>query len=166
MAEPSDRKAEEFLGILSDRIEELLEVSRLPQENPQEINFDDYQKFRDMMGECLSFLIIIERRINLTGEDRRKRLFEQFDSLTVAVWSILLDGSLSFLTVICEKEFLPLGTRHVFVQELRTLYDAEQVLKEDKYENYLMANVVEQRDKAERILNAIIDRAPQLLNLG
>jgi hypothetical protein len=166
MAEPSDRKAEEFLGILSDRIEELLEVSRLPQENPQEINFDDYQKFRDMMGECLSFLIIIERRINLTGEDRRKRLLEQFDSLTVAVWSILLDGSLSFLTVICEKEFLPLGTRHVFVQELRTLYDAEQVLKEDKYENYLMANVVEQRDKAERILNAIIDRAPQLLNLG
>jgi len=166
MAEPSDRKAEEFLGILSDRIEELLEVSRLPQENPQEINFDDYQKFRDMMGECLSFLIIIERRINLTGEDRRKRLLEQFDSLTVAVWSILLDGSLSFLTVICEKEFLPLGTRHVFVQELRTLYDAEQVLKEDKYENYLMANVVEQRDKAERILNAIIDRTPQLLNLG
>jgi len=166
MAEPSDRKAEEFLGILSDRIEELLEVSRLPQENPQEINFDDYQKFRDMMGECLSFLIIIERRINLTGEDRRKRLLEQFDSLTVAVWSILLDGSLSFLTVICEKEFLPLGTRHVFVQELRTLYDAEQVLKEDKYENYLMANVVEQRDKAERILNAIIDRTPQRLNLG
>ncbi len=166
MADQPDRKAEEFLEILGERVEELLEVSRLPQENPKEINFDDYQQFRDMMGECLSFLIIIERRINLTGEDRRERLREQFDSLTVAVWSILLDGSLSFLTVICEKEFLPLGTRHVFVQELRTLYDAEQVLKEAKYESYLKANVVEQRDKAERILNAIIDRAPQLLSLG
>ncbi len=166
MADQADRKAEEFLEILSERVEELLEVSRLPQENPQEINFDDYQKFRDMMGECLSFLVIIDRRINLTGEDRRERLMEQFDTLTVAVWSILMDGSLSFLMVICEKEFLPLGTRHVFVQELRTLYDAEQVLKEAKYENYLKANVVEQRDKAERILNAIIDRAPQLLSLG
>ncbi len=166
MADQADRKAEEFLEILSERVEELLEVSRLPQENPQEINFDDYQKFRDMMGECLSFLIIIERRINLTGEGRREGLLEKFDTLTVAVWSILLDGSLSFLTVICEKEFLPLGTRHVFVQELRTLYDAEQVLKEAKYENHLKANVVEQRDKAERILNAIIDRAPQLLSLG
>ncbi len=166
MNDKTDRKAEEFLAILDVRIQDLMRVSKLPKDNPESINFDDYQKFRDMMGECLSFLIIIERRIDLLEDERHDRLREQFDGLTVVVWSILLDGSLSFLTVICEKDFLPLGTRHVFVQELRTLHDAEVVLKDEKYEGYLKTNAIEQRDKAERILHAIIDRAPQLLNLG
>ena len=166
MNDKTDRKAEEFLAILDVRIQDLMLVSRLPKDNPDSINFDDYQKFRDMMGECLSFLIIIERRIDLLEDERRDRLREQFDGLTVVVWSILLDGSLSFLTVICEKDFLPLGTRHVFVQELRTLHDAEVVLKDEKYSGHLKNTAIEQRDKAERILNAIIDRAPQLLNLG
>jgi len=166
MVKKKEHNAEHFLALLEQRVQDLLAVSRLPEESANEINFDDYSKFRDMMAECLSFLIIIERRIEQQSDGRKERLQEQFDTLTVAIWSILLDGSLGFLTVICERDYLPLGTRHVFVQELKTLYDAERVLKEGKYQKHLIASAIEQRNKAELILNEIIDRAPQLLNFG
>ena len=91
--------------------------------------------------------------------------YEQFDQLTVTIWSVLLSGSLNFLTVICAKEYLPIGTNHVFVQELKTLYDAEKVLKQEKYAQYMKHGILDQRGRAERILEEIINRAPQLLDL-
>ncbi len=166
MNENSDKDAKQFLEVLQDRVSELLVLSQAPKNRPDEINFEDYQKFREMMGECLSFLIIIERRIEQSESSKIEELAEQFDELTAAIWSILLDGSLGFLTVICEKDFLPIGTKHVFVQELKTLYDAEKVLKQEKFVKRLKKDVLTQRDKAERILEQIIDRAPQLLQLG
>ena len=166
MNENSDKDAKQFLEVLQDRVSELLVLSQAPKNRPDEINFEDYQKFREMMGECLSFLIIIERRIEQSESSKIEELAEQFDELTAAIWSILLDGSLGFLTVICEKDFLPIGTKHVFVQELKTLYEAEKVLKQEKFVKRLKKDVLTQRDKAERILEQIIDRAPQLLQLG
>ena len=50
--------------------------------------------------------------------------------------------------MICERDYLPLGTRHVIIQELKTLYDAERVLKEGKYQMHLIASAIEQRNKA------------------
>ena len=94
-----------------------------------------------------------------------ERLLEQFETLTAAVWSILLDGALSYLTVICERDHLPLGSEHVFVQELKTLHDAEKILGEGRYEKHLVSAAMEQRAKAEEILNMVIDRAPVMLNL-
>ena len=117
------------------------------------------------MAECLSFLVIIERRIGLQSEGQKQRLLEQFETLTAAVWSILLDGALGYLTVICERDHLPLGSEHVFIQELKTLHDAEKILGEGRYEKHLVSAAMEQRAKAEEILNMVIDRAPEMLNL-
>ena len=47
----------------------------------------------------------------------------------------------------------------------KTLYDAEKVLKQEKFEKYLKNVVLSHRHKAERILEQVIDRAPQLLQL-
>ena len=166
MVKAENRDAEQFLALLEQRVSELLKVSHFPQNNPDKINFDDYTKFREMMAECLSFMVIIERRIGQQGDGQRHRLLEQFDTLTAAVWSILLDGALGYLTVICERDYLPLGSRHVFVQELKTLHDAEKILGEGKFQQHLVSTAMEQRKKAEKILNIILDRAPQILNLG
>tara|TARA_B100001964_G_C14164304_1_gene568302 strand:+ start:402 stop:905 length:504 start_codon:yes stop_codon:yes gene_type:complete len=165
MNENSDQDAKKFLILLQERVAELLTLSLAPKNWPDEINFEDYQKFRKMMGECLSFLIIIERRIEQSESSKKEELSEQFDELTTAIWSILLDGSLGFLNVISKIDFLPIGTKHVFVQELKTLYDAEKVLKQEKFEKYLKKDVLSHRHKAEQILEQIIDRAPQLLQL-
>ena len=165
MVKVENKDAERFLALLEQRVTELLEISHYPKNNPNGINFDDYSKFREMMAECLSFMVIIERRIGQQDVGQRERLLDQFDTLTAAVWSILLDGALGYLTVICERDHLPLGSQHVFVQELKTLHDAEKILGEGKYEKRLVSTAMEQRAKAEQILSAVIDRAPQMLNL-
>lgn len=166
MVKVENKDAEHFLALLEQRVAELMDISHYPKNNPDEINFDDYSKFREMMAECLSFMVIIERRIAQQGAGQKQRLLEQFDTLTAAVWSILLDGALGYLTVICERDHLPLGSRHVFVQESKTLHDAEKILGEGKYEKQLISTAMEQRAKAEKILNMVIERAPQMLNLG
>jgi hypothetical protein len=156
-------KAEEFLGVLELKVGELLTIAKTPENHPSEIDFDDYQEFRDTMGECLSFLIIIERHLDAVEEPRKTELRDVFDDLTVSVWSILLDGSLRFLNVISVKEHLPLGTRHVFVHELKTLHDAEKTLRKKKYRKRVSKEISDRREKAEKILLMIIDKAPSLL---
>ena len=151
----ADYDARRFLDALSNRVSDLMALSEIPKNKPDTINFDIYQKFRDMMSECLSFSIIIERRIEQNEPSKRDDLEEQFDQLTVAIWSVLLSGSLNFLTVICEKEFLPIGTNHVFVQVLKTLYDAGKILKQEKFARHMKPNILNQRGKAERILEEI-----------
>ena len=118
-----------------------------------------------MMGECLSFLIIIEHRIQLNGSAKKERLEEKYEELTVFIWLVLLDGSLNYFSVISEKDFLPIGTHHIFMQKLKTLYDGENILKQVKFQDRLNNTVLDKRDKAERVLETIIDRAPQLLNI-
>jgi len=165
MDEFVEKDAETFLQLLSERVAELAVLSEVPKHIKESINFEDYQEFRNMMGECMSFLIIIERRIQLNETSKKEKLEEQYEALTVLIWSVLLDGSLNYLMVISEKDYLPIGTRYIFMQELKTLYDAENILKQKKYEHHLNDTVLDKRDKAERILEAIIDRAPQLLNM-
>jgi hypothetical protein len=160
-----DNDAERFLAALQDRVTELMVLSETPKNDPDTVNFEGYQTFRKMMSECLSFSIIIERRIEQNQTQKKEELEEQFNQLTVAIWSVLLSGSLNFLTVICAKEYLPIGTNHVFVQELKTLYDAEIILKKEKFAKYMKQGILDQRGRAERILDEIINRAPQLLDL-
>jgi hypothetical protein len=160
-----DNDARRFLDALQDRVSELMALSEMPKNNPDSINFERYQEFRKMMSECLSFSIIIERRIEQNKTSKKDELEEQFHKLTVAIWSVLLSGSLNFLTVICAQEYLPIGTNHVFAQELKTLYDAGKILNQDKFVKFMQPGIMDQRARAEKILEEIINRAPQLLDL-
>ena len=121
MNNENDQTAERFLVALEGWVQELMALSQLPLANPTKLNFEDYTKFRDKKEECLSFMIIIERRIGQGGGERKERLTEQFDRLVVAIWSILMQGSFGFLTVLCERAQLPIGTQHVFEQELKII---------------------------------------------
>ena len=153
------------MRILETKIGELQAITVVPESHPSEINFDDFQAFRETMGECLSFLIIIERHLRAVEEPRRTELQNVYDDLTAAVWSILLGGSLRFLNAISVKEHLPLGTRYIFVHELRTLHEAEKTLRKKKYSKRVDKSVKNQRKKAEKILTMIIDKASSLLDL-
>jgi hypothetical protein len=73
---------------------------------------------------------------------------------------------LKFLRAVAEEEHLPLGSREVFLHEVKTLYDAYNILTLDRYANKVEEETLKKRTAAERILNEIIDRAPMLLDLG
>ncbi len=162
----SDKEVERFLDVLLAKISGVHQLTTETEESSDDIHFDEYRHFRDAVSECLSFLIIIERHLTNVEEPKRTALHEKFDELTVAVWSILLEGALKYLGILATKEFLPIGTKYIFVEELRTLYDADKVLKNEKYEALVSGTVLKRRTSAERILNEVIDRAPRLLQFG
>ena len=165
MNDQTEHDAERFLTALEEKIQELLVLSKIPISNPTKLSFVDYKKFREKSDECLSFLVIIEGRISEVEGERKDLLSEQFDKLVVATWSVLMEGSIGFLTVLSEREYLPVGTRHIFEQELKTLSEAEDVMKENKNQKLLADNMAEKRAKAKEILNVVIERAPALLNV-
>ena len=165
MNDQTEHDAERFLTALEETIQELLVLSKIPISNPTKLSFVDYKKFREKSEECLSLLAIIEGRISEVEGERKDLLSEQFDKLVVATWSVLMEGSIGFLTVLSERAYLPVGTRHVFEQELKTLSEAEDVMKENKNQKLLADNMTEKRAKAKEILNVVIERAPALLNV-
>ena len=165
MNDQTEHDAERFLTALEQKVQELLVLSKIPISNPTKLSFVDYKKFREKSDECLSFLVIIEGRISEVEGERKDLLSEQFDKLVVATWSVLMEGSIGFLTVLSEREYLPVGTRHVFEQELKTLSEAEDVMKENKNQKLLADNMAEKREKAKEILKVVIERAPELLNV-
>ena len=165
MNNQTEHDAERFLTALEEKVQELLVLSKIPISNPTKLSFVDYTKFREKSDECLSFLVIIEGRISEVEGERKDLLSEQFDKLVVATWSVLMEGSIGFLTVLSERAYLPVGTRHVFEQELKTLSEAEDVMKENKNKKLLSDNMAEKRAKAKEILKVVIERAPELLNV-
>ena len=157
-----ENDAERFLSALETNVQELVELSKVPEERPENISFDNYKEYREKSDECLSFLVIIEGRITEVKGERKALLQEQLDKLLTATWSVLLAGSHSFLSVLAKREFLPLGTRHIFEQELNTLLEAELDAKESKNQKLSSTAITEAREKAKDILQALIERAPQL----
>ncbi|MGC2856482.1 hypothetical protein ACM64Y_13495 [Novispirillum sp. DQ9] len=161
---------EHFLHVLEKRIRQLGDTvaaaaDGLDPESP-EISFADYVRSRDLSSECWAFSIVIERRLDdYQGPDKTK-MRERFDDLTINIWSMLLSCSLYFLDSLSRREYLPIGSREIFVREIKTLYDAHKLLADPRYEHRITDTLRRQHHRAERILNEIIERAPALLNLA
>lgn len=163
------QQIEEFLRVLEKRIRLLGEAVAVTAggEDPENtLGFADYVRSRDLSSECWAFSIVIERRLEeYTGSDKA-RLTDRFEDLTVQIWSMLLSCSLYFLDTLSRREFLPIGSREVFLREIKTLYDAHKMLSDSRYADRIDESLRNRHHRAERILNEIIERAPTLLNLG
>jgi hypothetical protein len=157
----------QFLDMLESRIEALSETAEvLERHGEHPPRFADYSRTRGLTSECLAFSIVIERRLEMIGEARAIRLRDRFDRAIVGIWSTLLDCSLKFLRAIAEEEHLPLGSREVFLHEIKTLYDAYNTLTLDRYVGKVEEETLKKQKAAERILTEIIERAPMLLDLS
>jgi len=170
MAAAMAQQAEEvalFLTALKVKIDSLQASSRILEGTPDHPpRFMDYARTRNLTSECLAFLIVIERRVDTLPDHSRPPLREVLDEHTIALWSGLLECSLTFLRAIADETHLPLGSREVFLREIKTLYDANGVLSRPEFEGRLPPDILNRQRSAERILNEIIDRAPRLLDLG
>lgn len=164
-AEARRKEVKQFLHVLGLRIEELMENCTVLKEKGRDAKVHDYLPFHNLMSECLTFLVVIERRIKNLSTRHRDELRPWFEELVVALWSVLMEGSLNFLRIISEVEHLPLGSRVIFVKELRTLHEAQEKLNRKRYRKYLTKDLKKQLGTAVRILNKVIERAPSLLNL-
>ncbi|OEJ68226.1 hypothetical protein [Magnetovibrio blakemorei] len=165
LARIADRRAEveEFVNILEGRVNTLKQISQKLQDLGDEVYTYHFLEFQRVVSENLAFIIIIEGRLATQPQGEKDELLEKFDDLIAAIWSIVLTGSLSFLTTISNDEYLPLGSREVFVHELRSLNDARIKLTDERFKSRLNKSTLIQVDKAERILSEVIEKAPKLL---
>lgn len=167
MASRQTAEIEQFLDSLRRRIETLGDSGRVlegTEDHPP--RFIDYARTRNLTSECMAFMIVIERRIAQLPEDLQPALRESYDEQTIHLWSTLLRCSLTFLRAISEEEHLPLGSREVFLREIKTLHDAHGTLSLDRFSGLIPEETAAMQRQAEKILTEIIERAPRLLDLG
>ena len=158
-------EAKEFLRILEQRVSLLAESSEHLTKQLDHVQLDDYLAFRDVMSQCWTFSILIENRIARLESETVSELLEQFDELTVAIWSVLLGGALVFFKALADETYLPLGSREIFMGELKTLYDADHLLRQERYFSRVNKETLHCLDKSQKILLEIIERAPKLLKI-
>ncbi len=159
------KDVERFMGVFATRLEKLGVGVKVLEVKGVDVQFKDYLEFQNLTSELLTFLIIIDKKLQALDQSAKGELADRFDDLVVAIWSILLKGALSFFIVISEDQYLPLGSREVFVRELRTLNEAQVKLSAPSYKEKVPKEVQKQLETAERILIEVIDKAPSLLEL-
>jgi hypothetical protein len=160
-------EASDFLISLERRIVSLrASGSVLEGDSASPPRFIDYARTRNLTSECMAFMLVIGRRIDALPETVAIPLRDVFRRHTVAMWSTLLDCSLTFMRAIAEEEHLPLGSREVFLREIKTLHDAHTTLSDPEFAGLVSEDTLSKQGQAEKILSEIIERAPRLLDLG
>lgn len=157
------QEAIHFIGTMEGRVKDLIESCETLQHMGIGVQLTDFKRFQDLAAENLTFLIIIERRLKQIPQRNKRDLGTRFDELVVAVWSIVMKGSLSFMMTMSEEDYLPLGSKEVFVRELKTLNDAHSQLSHKRYSSRISKKIQAECEKAERIIMLIIEKAPRLL---
>jgi hypothetical protein len=127
--------------------------------------FGIYSRFRRHCDDFDTLAIVIEYRLKNLATGRDTALEKQFEELGIFVLTATLQTSLHFLKILSTRNELPLGSKDIFLGELRNLYRAKQMLELDKYRNKVSARAVKDIETAEEILSVIIERAPSLLQL-
>ncbi len=159
------KDVERFMGVFAKRLENLGTSVKVLEVKGINVQFKDYLEFQNLTSELLTFLIIIDKKLQGLDQGSKGDLIDRFDDLVVAIWSILLKGALSFFVVISEDQYLPLGLREVFTRELRTLNEAQAKLSASPYKEKMPDEINRQLETAERILVEVIEKAPSLLEL-
>lgn len=169
-ADADRRSILNFLQILKSKTDDLNDLSRWSRGGvmgpPGRSRYADFMRCRDVAAECWAFSIVIERRIDLYHGPERAVLQAQFDRLTVTIWSVLLETSLRFLEALAVEDHLPLGSREIFIREIKTLYDSRKFLENPRYSGLVDADTHRRQDQATRILETIVERAPALLEFS
>ena len=159
------KDVERFMGVFATRLEKLGTSVKVLEHKSVDVQFKDYLDFQELTSELLTFLIIIDKKLQILDPNSKGDLVDRFDDLVIAIWSILLKGALSFFIVISGDQYLPLGSREVFMRELRTLNEAQAKLSASPYKEKVPKSIKKQLETAERILIEVIDKAPSLLEL-
>ncbi|MDV7341771.1 hypothetical protein RYZ26_19375 [Terasakiella sp. A23] len=154
----------QFIGSLKDKTNELDGWAQNAEATMTGEGFKTYLEFRDLVIECESFNEIIQRRLtSAEKEGDNPDLQDQLDELSARQLTLAIHASLKFLKYISEKN-LPLGSRDVFIQELKDLHRMKQSLDNERLQGKVDAAALEDQRKVEEILNVVIEKAPQLFS--
>lgn len=130
-------------------------------------SLEGYLRFREVSTEFDAFCIIVDMRLrNMADAAPVDAMRSRYDDCVFSVSRTLIDASLRILFALSERPVLPLGSKDVFLTELKALYYTREKLGERRFESRIDDATRAQLSKAEQILMQIIDRAPAMLDLG
>lgn len=154
----------QFIGSLKDKTNELNGWAKHAESSMKGEGFKTYLEFRDLVIECESFNEIIQRRLHSAEKDGLDpKLQDQLDELSARQLTLAIHASLKFLKYISEKN-LPLGSRDVFIQELKDLHRMKKSLDNERLKGRVDEAALRDQQKVEEILNVVIEKAPQLFS--
>ena len=130
------------------------------------LSTDRYAQFRSKAGEIYTLGIVVKARVDNLDSGRDPELEGLYDKLAVKAQRVIVRASLKFMNVLSQLEALPLGAREIFTTELRSLYDANERLKDPRLKAHIDAEFEKKLHTAEAVLHTIIEKAPQLLSFG
>lgn len=160
------RDVEELLSALEQGATAVVQSAGLASAEAKRDKFQAYQEFKRRCDDFDTLSILIEHRLKNMRNGAEQDLADKFEELTIFLLSATLTASLHFLRILAERDALPLGSRDVFMRELRNLHRAHEKMNDPKYAARLNERTGSDLKVAEEILATIIERAPALLDFG
>ena len=159
------REVEQLLAALEGHADRVISAAKEVSGAIAQEEFGIYAKFRGSCDDFDTLAIVIEYRLKNLRGGRDRALEAQFEELTLFMLSATLQTSLHFLRLLAHRNELPLGSKDIFLSELRSLYRVKQLLEMERYRAKISSRAVKDIETAEEILGVIIERAPSLLQL-
>jgi hypothetical protein len=164
--EYSGKEVRSMLEALGDRANEIITLAERAQAEVASATFGPYFHFRDKVQEFEAFTIIVNQRVVNVKKIEDENYMSRFNDCVGNHFKTLVAGSLHFLFALSANTTLPLGSKEVFLSELRTLHNTREKLRAEKYAHLIDENTQNDLETAEEILTEIIDKAPSLLSFG
>lgn len=162
----SKAEVERLLSALSEQAAEIVAVIQRVLEGAVRSAFQEYNTFRDAISEFEAFCILIEHRLkNLRGGEEDPRLKDEFEQLRFLIYRHQIDAALRLLAALSQSDALPLGSKFVFTNELRSVAQTRALLDDPRWAARIDGDMRRKLDKAAEILDLVISRAPALLEL-
>jgi len=158
-------EVEELLLALERNANAVVKAARVATSDSRHDQFEGYTAFRERCDDFDTLAILIEHRLKYIAGGKAEDLEQKFRELKMFILSSTLKTSLHFLRVLSERDALPLGSRDIFLRELRNLHAVQGKMSASALAERLDPRAIADMKLAEEILNLILDRAPTLLDL-
>jgi hypothetical protein len=165
---PQDPSAaiDELLVALERLTEQARDRARDARVGVERHTFAPYHAYRAAIAEYEALVSVIEGRLEdapkaLIGKTRERLLGSRRRALTISV-----KAAFNIFFALSAFSSLPIGVREVFTQELRHLNDAKTELRSPDHAGKLAADLEQDLETAEMILNEVIAKAPALADFG
>jgi len=146
---------------LQEQATKLLDYSKGVERQADRKGLTGYRDLQQKVMEFDSFAAVIENQlIDIKFRDKED-LRRRFDDVTLVVLSALVGAKLRFLNAFKNRR-IPLGTRGVFVKELRAIRAASDRLTDPKHRARLSSEAGDNIKLAENVLRDIISRAEDI----
>ena len=128
--------------------------------------FAPYHAYRAAIAEYEALVSVIEGRLEgqppaLVAKTRERLLASRRRALTLSI-----ETAFKLFFALSAFASLPIGVREVFAQELQHLNDAKTELRSPAHAGRLAADLEQNLETAEMILNEVIEKAPSLVDFG